>query len=117
MGDGVNLAARLEVTVSPRHPAERRHCRGLDPDAPLRLVGRVIVKGKTEPVDIYTPEEDASCAPHCQGALCYRTRDWDGARRRRHPALRPGTAALHYGEIITEFRTHPGSVGWGGSAG
>ncbi|HUL56874.1 MAG TPA: adenylate/guanylate cyclase domain-containing protein [Usitatibacter sp.] len=85
IGDGVNLAARLEgvnklygtgILVSGDTFAK------VAGEMPLRPVDRVIVKGKSEPVDIYTPCEDAALvAATDQAIAAYRARDWDEAER------------------------------------
>ena len=85
IGDGVNLAARLEgvnklyatgILVS------GDTCGKIAGEVPLRPVDRVIVKGKSEPVDIYTPCGDAALITATEKALAeYRARRWDEAER------------------------------------
>jgi adenylate cyclase len=80
IGDGVNLAARLEgvnklygtgILVSGETVAK------LDGAIPMRLIDRVIVKGKSEPVDIYTPCTDAAVRELTEKAnAAYRARGW-----------------------------------------
>jgi adenylate cyclase len=81
IGDGVNLGARLEgvnklygtgilasgdtVARMGGHPR-------------MRLIDEVIVKGKSEPVEIFTPcEDEALVALTSQAIAAYRTRRWD----------------------------------------
>jgi adenylate cyclase len=85
IGDGVNLAARLEgvnklyatgILVSGDTYGK------IAGEVPLRPVDRVIVKGKSEPVDIYTPRDDAALITATEKALAeYRARRWDEAER------------------------------------
>jgi adenylate cyclase len=85
IGDGVNLAARLEgvnklygtgILVS-GETASR-----VAAHVTLRAVDRVIVKGKSEPVDIHTPCEDAAHIDATALALAeYRAQRWDEAQR------------------------------------
>lgn len=122
MGDGVNLASRLEGVnklFGTGILLSADTARGLDPDAPLRIVGRVIVKGKTEPVDIYTLDDDAKVRRLTAAALdAYRMRDWDGAQQALHQLLRlrpEDGVALHYGEMIAGFRANSPPDGWDGA--
>jgi adenylate cyclase len=81
IGDGVNLAARLEgvnklyktgILIS-GETASR-----LEGAIALRLVDRVIVKGKTEPVDIWTPCADpVVVAASAKAIEAYRARRWE----------------------------------------
>jgi adenylate cyclase len=81
IGDGVNLAARLEgvnklygtgILLSGETAAR------LDGAVKVRPVDRVIVKGKTEPVEIFTPCADDAAIDFATRALAaYRARDWD----------------------------------------
>ncbi|HXZ48047.1 MAG TPA: adenylate/guanylate cyclase domain-containing protein [Usitatibacter sp.] len=81
IGDGVNLASRLEgvnkaygtgILLS-GETAER-----LGGRLPVRAVGRVIVKGKSEAVEIFTPCADAALAETSARALAaWRERRWD----------------------------------------
>jgi adenylate cyclase len=83
MGDGVNLASRLEgankfygtyVLVSGETVAR------LGSRIPMRPVDRVKVSGKTEAVDIFTPVRDVELAERTATAFAaYLRRDWDEA--------------------------------------
>ena len=84
MGDGVNEAARLEgankfwktqILLSADTVAR------LGGRIALRRVDRVKVSGKTEPVDVYTPCEDAALNERTAAAFeAYLRRDWSAAR-------------------------------------
>src|SRR5688572_23044256 len=83
IGDGVNLAARLEgvnklygtgILVSGETAALAGGA------VRLRPVDRVIVKGKTEPVEIFTPcADEAACDLSARAVAAYRARQWDEA--------------------------------------
>ncbi|HSS27782.1 MAG TPA: adenylate/guanylate cyclase domain-containing protein, partial [Usitatibacter sp.] len=85
IGDGVNLAARLEgvnklygtgILVSGETVSR------IGDALQMRLVDRVIVKGKSEPVDIYTPCRDAAVFEASALAIAaYRARRWDESER------------------------------------
>ena len=111
IGDGVNLAARLEgvnklygtgILVS-GDTASR-----LGGAVKLRPVDRVIVKGKTEPVEIFTPCTDDRTIEAAQRAIdAYRARDWDASERawREVAAAIPGDGvAAIYLERIARLR-------------
>ena len=119
MGDGVNLASRLEgvnkmygtgILVSGAVAAlvgERIR---------LRPVDRVVVKGKTEPVEIFTPCEDgALCDDGAAMVGAYRERHWDACERLcrevlgRHPGDR---IAELYLERLPGVREVPPAEGW-----
>jgi len=122
VGDGVNLAARLEgvnklygtgILVS-----GETHARVGDA-VPMRLVDRVIVKGKSEPVDIYTPCSDAAVIEASERAIAaYRERRWDESERlwrqvlERHPA---DTIAQLYVERIQRCRLVAPAQEWDGA--
>jgi len=85
----------------------------------LRPVDRVIVKGKTEPVEIFTPEEDAEVVRLSRVAIdAYRRRDWDGSEAAwaRIVERRPedGVAAAYLARIA-EWRRSPPAGDWSGS--
>jgi adenylate cyclase len=85
IGDAVNLAARLEgankafgsgILLSDATAARLPH------DIGLRPLDDVIVKGKTEPVRVYTPCDDAVLRDTSAQALAaFQARQWDEARR------------------------------------
>ncbi len=122
IGDGVNLAARLEgvnklygtgILVS------GETCAKVAGELPLRPVDRVIVKGKSEPVDIYMPCEDSGLVAATAKAIAeYRARRWDDAERTwleiaaEHPDDR--IAALHL-ERIERLRSTAPVREWNGA--
>jgi adenylate cyclase len=81
IGDGVNLAARLEgvnklygtgILVS------GQTVEGLQGAVATRVVDRVVVKGKSEAVEIFTPSGDAELNTLSAKAVqAYRERRWD----------------------------------------
>jgi adenylate cyclase len=95
VGDGVNLAARLEgvnklygtgILLTGETMAL------LEGEPAARLVDRVIVKGKSEPVDIYTPCADFALNEASARAIqAYWARRWNEAEEawraiaREHP--------------------------------
>ena len=122
IGDGVNLAARLEgvnklygtgILVS----GETRSRVG--GAVPMRLVDRVIVKGKSEPVDIFTPCADPAAIEASERAIAaYRQRRWDDSERawrqvlEAHPA---DTIAQLYLERIQRCRLVAPAQEWDGA--
>jgi adenylate cyclase len=122
IGDGVNLAARLEgvnklygtgILVS-----GETHARVGDA-VPMRLVDRVIVKGKSEPVDIYTPCADGAMQEASMEAIAaYRERRWDESERlwrqllERHPM---DTIGQLYVERIQRCRLVAPAQEWDGA--
>ena len=122
VGDDVNLAARLEginklygtgIMVS-SDTAGRLQGR-----IALRPVDRVIVKGKSKSIEVFTPCDDPAMAGLTQQAISlFRNQDWDAAeaRFRELLALAPedGIAAL-YLERIAAFRVAPPAAKWDGA--
>jgi len=122
MGDGVNLASRLEGVNKLYGTGillSGDTARGADPGTPLREVGRVIVKGKSEPVDVLTPEDDAAIRSLTAQALeAYRARDWQGSQRRWREilALRADDGvALHYLQRLGALAHGAPSQAWDGA--
>lgn len=119
LGDGVNLASRLEgankafgtgILVSGATTA------ALGPEAPLRTVSRIIVKGKSEPVDVFTFDDDADiCALTQQAIDAFGRREWDTAHahfealatRRKDDGV-----AAHYMAWIASARETPPGDAW-----
>ncbi len=122
IGDGVNLAARLEgvnklygtgILVSGETVAKVAGA------VPMRLVDRVIVKGKSEPVDIFTPCEDAALVEMTAGAVdAYRARRWEESELmwqqilKRHPTDRISAV---YIERIARCRIVAPAASWQGA--
>jgi adenylate cyclase len=83
IGDAVNLAARLEgankafdtrILLSDATAAQ------LPATVALRALDDVVVKGRTEPVRVFTPCQDADLRNASLAALeAFHARDWDGA--------------------------------------
>lgn len=119
IGDAVNLAARLEgankafgtgILLSAATAAQ------LPPSMALRALDDVVVKGKTEPVRVYTPCDEAAVRDASQSALdAFQARDWSGAEQHlaRLLALRPGdAAACRLQERLALARSLPDGAGW-----
>ena len=119
IGDAVNLAARLEgankafgtgILLSAATAAR------LPAGAALRALDDVIVKGKTEPVRVFTPCDDAVL---CQASLAaleaFQARDWDGASQALEQVLQraPGDmAALRLSARVAQARALPPGADW-----
>lgn len=115
----MNLAARLEgankafgtgILLSEATAAR------LPPGLPLRVVDVVVVKGKSEPVRVFTPCADGSVREHSAAALAaFAARRWDEAEGHLHRLLRerPGdAAALRLMERVAAARNAPDDPGW-----
>lgn len=119
IGDGVNLAARLEgvnklygtgILVS------GETVRRMQGAIPVRTVDRVIVKGKSEAVEIFTPCSDGELNSLSADAVsAYRARRWEESEGlwreilRRHPSDR---IAILYIERIQRCRAASPGVEW-----
>jgi len=119
IGDGVNLAARLEG-VNKLYRTEilltAQTARRLEGRLPVRTVDRVIVKGKSEAVEIFTPCADAALVESSGLALqAYRERRWDESEAawRRVLASHPDDAiARIYLERIAALRSAAPDPAW-----
>ena len=85
----------------------------------LRPVDRVIVKGKSQAIEVFTPCDDAKVVELTRQAISlFRSQEWDAAesRFRELLALAPedGVAAL-YLERVAAFRIAPPAANWDGS--
>lgn len=111
IGDAVNLAARLEgankafgtgILLSAATAAQ------LPSSVALRALDDVVVKGKTEPVRVFTPCDDAAVRDASLAALsAFHARDWDGASGYLAQVLArvPGdAAALRLQQRVAEAR-------------
>ena len=111
IGDAVNLAARLEgankafgtgILLSGATAAQ------LPGSLPLRALDEVVVKGKTEPVRVFTPCDDARICTASAAALdAMAARDWARAEQQLDTllALSPGdSTALRLRERLAEAR-------------
>ena len=119
IGDAVNLAARLEgankafgtgILLSAATAAQ------LPPTVALRPLDDVIVKGKTEPVRVFTPCDDATVREASSAALAaFHARDWPGAEAQLARVLErlPGDlAATRLRERVAEARLLPADAPW-----
>jgi len=119
IGDAVNLAARLEgankafgtgILLSGATAAR------LPAGIALRALDDVVVKGKTEPVRVYTPCDDAEACRLSQAALqAFHARAWDAADAHLQALLArlPGDlAAERLRERIRDARALPPGSPW-----
>ena len=119
IGDAVNLAARLEgankafgtgILLSAATAAQ------LPSSVALRALDDVVVKGKTEPVRVFTPCGDAAVRDASLAALnAFHARDWDGASGYLAQVLArvPGdAAALRLQQRVAEARALPVGSDW-----
>ncbi|MFN3438288.1 MAG: CHASE2 domain-containing protein [Acidovorax sp.] len=119
IGDAVNLAARLEgankafgtgILLSAATAAQ------LPSSMALRALDDVVVKGKTEPVRVFTPCEDAAVRDASQAALdAFCARDWDRAELGLAQVLQrlPGDlAAQRLQERVAAARVLPAGADW-----
>ncbi len=122
IGDNVNLASRIEgvnklygtlTLVSGATAA------ALGGRFPLRVIDRVRVKGRTEPVDIFSLQVNPAIAAASDEAIdAYRRQDWDRAARCWDGvlALAPDdSVARAYLSRIAAFRETPPGHDWDGS--
>lgn len=122
IGDNVNLASRLEG-INKLYGTDTlisgETARRLGGRIALRRVDRVIVKGKTQPIDVHTLCDDAEIARLSDEALDhYSHRRWDEAVSawRRLSALKPEDAiAPLFVRRIEGFRQAPPPPEWDGS--
>ena len=122
IGDSVNLAARLEGVnkfFGTEILVSNATVQLLGGALPLRQVDRVIVKGKTEAVDIFTLSDNVQVNQLTAGALqAYRERRWDASEAlwRQLLALLPGDRiSTLYLERIVAIRELPPAEGWDGA--
>jgi adenylate cyclase len=122
IADDVNLAARLEGTnkiYGTGIMIGDATARQLPADIPLRRVDRVIVKGKSQPVEVFTPCADPEVIRLSDEALLnFRAREWDASERLWQELLAhtpgDGIAAL-YLRRIAEYRDEAPGPGWDGA--
>ena len=119
IGDGVNLAARMEgvnklygtgILLSGDTVALLRG------QLRVRCVDRVIVKGKTEPVDLYTPcRDEAACDWSAKAMAAYRKREWAASEEAWARVLErlpdDKVAQLHL-DRIAACKAMPANVQW-----
>ena len=127
LGDAVNLAARLEgqsgsygVNIVLGEETAKHM-----PDYKLIELDLIAVKGKTEPVRIYTYLSDlhideAAQLKEPQNAMLssYREQNWDAAERyllmAKAQAPELEKYYQHFQERINQFRIHPPRLDWNG---
>ena len=122
IGDSVNLAARLEG-VNKLYGTEilvsSVTAQLLGGALPLRQVDRVIVKGKTEAVEIFTISDNVVVNELTACALCaYREQNWDESEAQWQQVLaqKPqDKIAQLYLERIASYRKESPAEGWNGS--
>jgi adenylate cyclase len=122
IGDDVNVAARLEGT-NKYYDTEilvgEEAVKQVGERIRFRLVDKVIVKGKTRAIEIFTPCEDVKIVDLTAQAIdLFRSRDWDAAERVciELLAYAPGDALGQlYLQRIARFRAEPPGVGWDGA--
>ncbi len=131
LGDGVNLAARLEGQT--KFYGVRvligEETRKLAPEFATLEVDLIRVKGKTVPARIYvllgrperaaTPDFQALARDQEAMLAAYRARDWDGAAAALARVAAAGGAELAgpcalYERRIAHFRSHPPAPDWDG---
>lgn len=123
IGDDVNLAARLEganklygtgILLSGETALQ------IQGEFAMRTVDRIIVKGKSQAVDVFTPCEDPRVVELTEQAIrSFREQKWDAAETPLHELLEidqeDGVAKL-YLKRIADFRGAPPPANWDGSA-
>jgi adenylate cyclase len=124
IGDSVNLAARLEG-VNKLYKTEillsAATAEAIGDQLDLRRVDKVRVKGKDEPIEIFTPCDDDDLNTTSEAAvMAYRDQDWDRADQLFNAILESwpeDSIATHYLERISRFRQTPPGDGadWDGS--
>jgi adenylate cyclase len=131
LGDGVNLASRLEGQTKTYGIATLigEETRSLAPEFAALEVDLVRVKGKTAPARVYTllggPERAKTDAFRALESLqagflvAYRAAEWDAADRALAQLQAAGGAGLAglcavYAGRIAEFRKNPPPAGWDG---
>lgn len=119
VGDTVNLAARLEgankafgtgILLSEATAAR------LPPGLPLRVLDVVVVKGKSEPVRVFTPCEDIDLREHSAAALsAFQAACWQPAEEHLRALLRrkpQDPAALRLLDRVAQARALPPGAHW-----
>ena len=130
IGDGVNLASRLESACKQygaRVLVSEHTYRQLKGTYRAREVDRVIVKGKTQPVDVfeildYHTEESfpniIEMLGHFRdGVQCYRRQKWDNAEKAFNEAIALGPSdqlSKLYLEHCEHLRSDPPAEDWDG---
>jgi adenylate cyclase len=122
IGDCVNLAARLEG-VNKLYGTEilisKQTASRLKDQSKCRMVDRIIVKGKTEPVDVFTLEDDQEIISWSrEGFDAYTCQQWDAAIDvwRKILVRRPddGVVAVLLARV-EQLRTQTLGLAWNGA--
>jgi adenylate cyclase len=122
IGDCVNLASRLEG-VNKLYGTEilisKQTASRLKDQSKCRMVDRIIVKGKTEPVDVFTLEDDQEIISWSrEGFDAYTCQQWDAAIDvwRKILVRRPddGVVAVLLARV-EQLRTQPLGLAWNGA--
>lgn len=122
VGDDVNLAARLEginKLYGTGIMMSSDTARQVEGRIALRPVDRVIVKGKSQAVEVFTPCENVKVTELTEQAIhLFRSQEWDAAETclRELLAIDPkdGIASL-YLKRIAAFRITPPPANWDGA--
>ncbi len=122
VGDDVNLAARLEginKLYGTNIMVSSDTAQQINGRIALRPVDRVIVKGKSQAVEVFTPCENPKIVELTEQAIrLFRNQEWDAAEShlRELLAIAPedGIAGL-YLKRIAAFRADPPPANWDGA--
>lgn len=120
IGDTVNLASRLEGAnkVYGTHVLISAAAKEAAPDIVFRVVDLVQVKGKKEPVEVFTVGADEALAAATETAVAaYRKQDWDVAEQGFREILHRHSGdeiAKLYLQRIAAFRVDPPGPDWKG---
>ena len=122
IGDDVNLASRLEGTnklYGTDIMVGEATARQLKGEIPLRRVDRVIVKGQSHPVEVFTPCKDAEIVRMSEEAISlFRMQKWDDSERLWRELLardaNDGIARLYLARIAG-LRSSPPEAKWDGA--
>jgi adenylate cyclase len=122
IGDTVNLASRLEganKAYGTNILVSEATARGLKGTLALRVVDNVRVKGKLEPVQVFTIDADDEVDSLTEkGVSAFRARRWEESTSFWRALLmrRPqDSLALLYLQRIADFRAEPPATDWDGS--
>jgi adenylate cyclase len=122
IGDTVNLASRLEganKAYGTNILVSEATAKGLKGALALRVVDNVKVKGKLEPVQVYTIDADDEVDSLTEkGVSAFRARRWEESASFWQALLmrRPqDSLAMLYLKRIADFRSTPPAADWDGS--
>jgi len=122
IGDTVNLASRLEganKVYGTKIMLAHSTADAVAGRIPLRQVDRIRVKGKTVPVDVFTPCDDAALVAATEQAWgAYLARNWDEARAgwQKIRTLTPDDSLINvFNKKISAHESAPPPPDWDGS--